>query len=459
MQDITKVGIVGLGQIGRAINEIVEDADYVPLLNDPIRGLKKDLSECDVVHVCVPGDQVIKVVNQFGKGPFYIIHSTVEIGTTTTLIKDGYRAVHAPIRGRHPDLTESIRKFVLPVGGMGLSAGLLNLQSYFSKLGIIPYYDEKPESTELAKLLCTLRLGLDVVFIKHAKELCDKYGVDLDFVYTSWTEDYNEGYEAMGEYYLARSILEYQEGPCGGHCVIENAIILKEQHPESWIAQMVLSLGKDPKSISGERHHNKAWLYSEHWGKHKNLKQIAEEVGCTPENISALMKRRGVPVRNNYWTYTDDQLLTELSDTKTFKEIAQIMDRSYDAIRSRAIKLGIRSVYDPGQETQKPETRVKISSTLQGITPEEWDGFKESLNSLVRKSEEYQDWRKKVFERDNFKCVKCGINGYVEADHIKPFALYPELRFDITNGQTLCKGCHKTKTSEDRKKYEQNNLY
>lgn len=74
-----------------------------------------------------------------------------------------------------------------------------------------------------------------------------------------------------------------------------------------------------------------------------------------------------------------------------------------------------------------------------------WKGGKSSPNEVSRKSFEYRLWRSSVFERDNFTCVWCGQKGgNLNADHIKPFALFPELRFAIDNGRTLCVPCHKT---------------
>ena len=63
----------------------------------------------------------------------------------------------------------------------------------------------------------------------------------------------------------------------------------------------------------------------------------------------------------------------------------------------------------------------------------------------IRTSSAYARWRKAVFERDKYTCVKCGDDrgGNLQADHIKPFAYFPELRFDVNNGRTLCTPCHK----------------
>lgn len=74
------------------------------------------------------------------------------------------------------------------------------------------------------------------------------------------------------------------------------------------------------------------------------------------------------------------------------------------------------------------------------------DGFLNRLNRKnkeIRKLREYDDWRITVLQRDNFTCKLCGKRGgKLEADHIKSFSKYPDLRFEINNGRTLCKNCH-----------------
>ena len=73
-----------------------------------------------------------------------------------------------------------------------------------------------------------------------------------------------------------------------------------------------------------------------------------------------------------------------------------------------------------------------------------WKGGTTDINKRLRKTFEYEEWRKKIFERDDYTCQLCGeVGGRLHADHIKPFALYPELRLEASNGRTLCEDCHK----------------
>lgn len=56
-------------------------------------------------------------------------------------------------------------------------------------------------------------------------------------------------------------------------------------------------------------------------------------------------------------------------------------------------------------------------------------------------------WRESVLIRDEYRCVDCGSTENLEADHIKPRKLYPDLKYDVSNGRTLCHDCHvKTET-------------
>ena len=73
-----------------------------------------------------------------------------------------------------------------------------------------------------------------------------------------------------------------------------------------------------------------------------------------------------------------------------------------------------------------------------------WKNGITSLNNKIRTSLEYKLWRKSVFERDNYQCLWGGKEhgNNLQADHIKPFSLFPDLRFAIDNGRTLCKSCH-----------------
>lgn len=95
-------------------------------------------------------------------------------------------------------------------------------------------------------------------------------------------------------------------------------------------------------------------------------------------------------------------------------------------------------------KTHSEETRRKMSVSKNGAKNVNWKGGISKKNHLIRNSMEYKLWRESVFKRDNYTCVWCLVHGgKLNADHIKPFSLFPELRFAIDNGRTLCVDCHR----------------
>ena len=100
------------------------------------------------------------------------------------------------------------------------------------------------------------------------------------------------------------------------------------------------------------------------------------------------------------------------------------------------------------------ETKRKMS----GANSYNWKGGITPLNDKIRHSFEYRQWRSDIFTRDEFTCQECGqIGGGLNAHHIRPFssilqkyeivtieeALRCEELWNINNGITLCKECHR----------------
>ena len=59
-------------------------------------------------------------------------------------------------------------------------------------------------------------------------------------------------------------------------------------------------------------------------------------------------------------------------------------------------------------------------------------------------STRYKEWRKAVFEEGDYTCQFCKIRGGdLQADHIRPWAFFPEDRYEVSNGRVLCIKCHR----------------
>ena len=65
-----------------------------------------------------------------------------------------------------------------------------------------------------------------------------------------------------------------------------------------------------------------------------------------------------------------------------------------------------------------------------------------SFQNDNRDSSQYKQWRMAVYKKDNYCCVKCGSKIKLNAHHIKSWKSFPNLRYEISNGITLCEKCH-----------------
>jgi hypothetical protein len=87
-----------------------------------------------------------------------------------------------------------------------------------------------------------------------------------------------------------------------------------------------------------------------------------------------------------------------------------------------------------------------------GKTHWNWKGGITELVMKIRNSDDYKIWRKKVYKRDNYTCQKCRVKGgYIEAHHIKSFSKHKKDIFNVDNGITLCKKCHREMHKGNRK--------
>lgn len=99
----------------------------------------------------------------------------------------------------------------------------------------------------------------------------------------------------------------------------------------------------------------------------------------------------------------------------------------------------------------------KPNLNLRGSKHHNWQGGLAKRNKterqLAMETLEYKEWRRSVFCRDNYQCVLCGSTK-LEAHHINNWSDYPELRFSIDNGVTVCKNHHPSGRENELKMVE-----
>lgn len=190
-----------------------------------------------------------------------------------------------------------------------------------------------------------------------------------------------------------------------------------------------------------------------------SLRDIATSLGCGANTIKRKLLAQGITLRNknhsaklkNSWwqnklflerKYVDDLLSTT--------EIGNLVGVSSHTIHHWLTKFEIETrpvggAYKKGT-TMSAESRIKMSKAKQGMflgsSNPNWKGAEVSDDVRERRSYDAKQWRLACRERDGNKCSLCNSTERLHVHHILSFKDYPERRWDINNGQTVCASCH-----------------
>lgn len=144
------------------------------------------------------------------------------------------------------------------------------------------------------------------------------------------------------------------------------------------------------------------WLRTKYVDEAKSTTEIARLVGCSVRSVATWLGRHGIEARP-----------TGAPKGHTRNDSEAVREKMRAARRDRFF----------------------------GADNPNWKGgipYKDPDRSRYRSKE----WAKAVKNRDGWTCRECGATDGLHAHHIKRWRDYPELRYELSNGLTLCHPCH-----------------
>lgn len=216
--------VVGMGEIGSAVatNLGIHKVFTLDANSEPITAI------IDVMHICFPyTEDFVKEVKKYQRKyqpKLTIIYSTVPVGTT----KNIKHAVHSPVEGKHPRLTQSIKVGLRWIGYNDNEDKLLAQKIWRP----ITLCESVPNSdwTEFLKLASTSKYGINIVWADYMNAVADFLKMPYEYV-KEWDTEYNNLYRKLKMKHNRKYVLDPPHNKIGGHCVVSNAEILDKQFP------------------------------------------------------------------------------------------------------------------------------------------------------------------------------------------------------------------------------------
>lgn len=249
--------VVGLGEIGRTLFELLKEKDGfavygLDLDETKMRAAVQDKSklptEVDTMHVCLPcknQDTFVATVASYAKQfkpKLLIINSTVPPRTTKKVQQSCKCLVaHSPARGVHKSpehMKWELKRWTKYVGGTNAKAAEA-ARKHFEKMGLKVKTLKSCTETELAKLFETTYRAWMIACFQEMHRISRKFGADFDDV-VDFLEDTHR-------VRLDRPIMF--PGFIGGHCLIPNTELLLHSYDSEFLRLILESNQKRKKEL------------------------------------------------------------------------------------------------------------------------------------------------------------------------------------------------------------------
>ncbi len=240
----TAILVIGQGEIGKPFYEHLDKAhqNVIPIDIDPV-----DVrDEVSFLHVCYPFTEREKFLTAACayatkyRPETIVVHSTVAPGTTRA-IEELARTpcVYSPVRGKHTKMADDLLHYKKFVAGKDPRA-VERAARHLEQAGFATDVMSAPETLELAKLCETTYFGLLIAWAQEMDRFARAHGASYEEIPRFFTE--------VG--YLPKHM--FLPGYIGGHCVIPNISILKQQASSELLDAIVASNERKAKELGEE---------------------------------------------------------------------------------------------------------------------------------------------------------------------------------------------------------------
>ncbi len=232
-----KVLVVGLGEVGSALLEIVKG--ICDAVGYDIKNPTELPEKVDVLHICFPYSEsfIDNVVDYMEKThpTLTLVESTVLPGTTLKIHDKTHRAIcHSPVRGRHASsLKWGLFNYTKFIGGVDSESNRL-AKDYYKSLGFKTRVCFGPRETEFAKLLNLSYFAVMLGWNQEMQRIAKAHNVNFNDVAA-----FLEGNTVESGQRFPRPV--YDGKPIFGHCIIPGVQLLQQKFKSTFLESVLES--------------------------------------------------------------------------------------------------------------------------------------------------------------------------------------------------------------------------